>query len=365
MYLLKRPKIYHVLLPFSWLYRLGVELRNLFFDLGWLKSKQFDLPVICVGNITVGGTGKTPHTEYLIRLLSDTFQVAVLSRGYKRKSKGLVWAQPDTPIEELGDEPFQMWKKFPDIQMVVDRNRCEGIEFIRQQQTSEVVILDDAFQHRYVQPGLSILLIDYNRPIFGDEILPAGRLREPVRGKKRADMILVSKCPETLKEEERQAWMKAISPAPDQQVFFTTFKYQKLQNVFQPQQVRELESIGSDEHILLLTGIASPASLIQKLSAYTPHITPMTFADHHLFTDEELTKVAERFGQLPDKRILITTDKDAVRLRTHPALPEALKSYLYTLPIEVDFLYQQASLFNQNIIEYVRKNSRNSSLSEG
>ena len=187
-------KINEWLLPLSWLYGLAVKTRNQLFELGILKSRSFKTPVISVGNITVGGAGKTPHVEYLIRLLKDQHQVAVLSRGYKRKSKGFVRADADTTMREIGDEPFQMKQKFPDITIAVDRNRCHGIDLLTsgdEKETADVILLDDAFQHRYVKPGVNILLVDYHRLIIYDKLLPAGRLREPKDGKSRADIVII------------------------------------------------------------------------------------------------------------------------------------------------------------------------------
>lgn len=365
---LKRPSVYKFLLPFSWIYQVAVIFRNWCFEKGWLHTRSFDIPVISVGNITVGGTGKTPHTEYLIRLLSNQFKLAVLSRGYKRKSKGFVLAQDGITIEDIGDEPYQMWTKFPQINVAVDRDRCHGIDSLLdlEEVEKEVIVLDDAYQHRYVKPGLSILLIDYNRPIFYDAMLPAGRLREPAQEKRRADIIIVSKCPETMTEQDRADWLRVIAPDCGQQVFFTSFKYHHLQNVFHPEISVPLGDNLAEMHLLLLTGIASPAPIIRKLSEYTSHIIPLTFPDHHLFTESEMKHVAEVYGKLPKgKRLIVTTDKDAVRLLHHPGMEEELKPYLFTLPIEVFFLDGQELLFNQNIIEYVRKNSRNSSLLKG
>lgn len=195
-------KIRKWLTPLSMLYGMVVGIRNQLFELGFLKSRSFDIPVISVGNITVGGSGKTPHIEYLVRLLKDKVKVAVLSRGYKRKSKGYVLADADTSMSDIGDEPYQMKKKFPDIYIAVDKNRCEGIDNLTQQDATkdtDVVLLDDAFQHRYVKPGVNILLVDYHRLIISDKLLPAGRLREPKEGKARADIVIITKCPKDLK----------------------------------------------------------------------------------------------------------------------------------------------------------------------
>lgn len=215
-------KIHRALLPLSWLYGLGVMIRNELFELGVLKSRSFDVPVISVGNITVGGAGKTPHVEYLVRLLKDVAQVAVLSRGYKRKSKGYVLAENDTPVEMIGDEPFQMKQKFPDIYIAVDKNRCEGIDRLvqdKQTENTDVVLLDDAFQHRYVKPGINILLIDYHRLIIYDKLLPAGRLREPLSGKIRADIVIVTKCPKELNPIDYRVLSKTMNLYPFQELF--------------------------------------------------------------------------------------------------------------------------------------------------
>lgn len=366
----KAVRIYRSLLPVAALYGAGVRLRNFFFNIGVLHSHTFPVPVICIGNLTVGGTGKTPHTEYLIRLLRPEYQVAVLSRGYKRKSKGFVLGNPETPIEKIGDEPYQMLHKFPDIYVAVDEDRCEGIEILTDGHTApgtRVILLDDAFQHRYVKAGLNILLTDYNRLMTRDKLLPAGRLREPVEGKKRADMIIVTKCPHTLSIEAREAVRKEIAPKQSQSLFFTTLAYGRLQSLFVSSPERKLESIGPDEHILLLTGIASPAPLIEKLSEYSPHVTPLTFPDHHAFDAEDMQRICMAFGELPEgKRLIITTEKDAARLVGHPDIAPELTPYIYVLPVEVSFLNEEERImFNQNIREYVRENSRDSSLPEG
>lgn len=260
-------QIYRSLLPLAWLYGVGVRLRNSLFNRGVLHSHTFSVPVICIGNLTVGGTGKTPHTEYLIRLLHREWQVAVLSRGYKRKSKGFVLGNPETPIEEIGDEPYQMLHKFPDIYVAVDRDRCYGIRLLTDGHTApgtRVILLDDAFQHRYVNAGVTILLIDYHRLITRDALLPAGRLREPVSGKVRADILIVTKCPPGLDTDIQNAIRKELAPLPRQELFFTTLAYGKLQPLFVEAPERSLESVRTDEYILLLTGIASPAPLIKN-----------------------------------------------------------------------------------------------------
>lgn len=360
-------KINKWLYPLSWLYGSGVWLRNKLFDRGIYKERRFDIPVISVGNITVGGTGKTPHTEYLIRLLRKNHKVAVLSRGYKRKSKGFVLARPDTTVQMIGDEPFQMKQKFPDIYMAVDRDRCHGIEQLcdaRIAPGTEVVILDDAFQHRYVKPGLNILLVDYHRLLCEDALLPAGRLREPETGKSRAHIVIVTKCPADITPMDLRVLTKQMELYPYQQLYFTTLKYGRLRPLFTAEAERPLESIGKDNHILLVTGIASPAKLIRDLSPYHIPIDSLAFGDHHNFTAKDMELIKERFTKLPEgKRIIVTTEKDAVRLATPPLPDAAIRPYIYVLPVEVSFLQDQQEVFNSNITHYVRKNSRNSSLS--
>lgn len=354
------------LFPFALLYGTGVIIRNLLFDLRILKSTCFPIPVISVGNITVGGTGKTPHTEYLIQLLQKEFNTAVLSRGYKRKSKGFVLASSLTTMEQIGDEPYQMKHKFPGIHMAVDRDRCHGITRLTNPESNlgvEVILLDDAFQHRYVKPGLSILLIDYNRPIYSDFLLPTGRLREPAGGKRRADILLVTKCPETMSPDEQKYIRAKLNPLPGQALYFTRFVYDDLYLLTSPTSKRNLQSLTNDCEILLVTGIASPHSLIKKLSAYTPHVYPLTFTDHHDFTEDDIKLIQRKFEQLSSgKRLIITTEKDAARLINHPLMPNDIKENTSVLPIKVAFLNQSDQLFNTKIIEYVRQNSRNSGL---
>jgi len=228
-------KINHWLTPLSWLYGFIVWIRNLLFDTGMLKSRTFNVPVISVGNITVGGSGKTPHVEYMVTLLHKRVRTAVLSRGYKRKSKGFVIAKNNTKIQEIGDEPYQMHQKFPDIIVAVDANRCHGIETLLSLPDTKnvnVILLDDAFQHRYVKPGLNILLTDYHRIITDDVLLPAGRLREPVNGKDRADIVIVTKCPPEMKPMEYRVLQRNMNLFPYQHLFFTTIIYKSLSPVF-------------------------------------------------------------------------------------------------------------------------------------
>ncbi len=334
-----------------------------------LRSESFALPVINVGNITVGGTGKTPHTEYLIRLLSPKYNVAVLSRGYKRKSKGFQLASADSPVWQIGDEPYQMKQKFPDVCVAVDRNRPNGIRQLMSDAVSpkvEAVILDDAYQHRYVKPGLNILLMDYHRLICFDRLLPAGRLREHREGQRRADVVIVTKCPSTITPMEQRGIERSLRMEKWQHLFFSCFKYGDLYPLTDKTKAAfSLERIS--EHagqVMLLTGIASPRQLEEDIRQHTD-FTPLHFSDHHDFTPQDICMIVERFDSMPDNnRIIVTTEKDSVRLK-QSGLPERVASAVYVLPVEVDFINGKSKEFNKIITDYVRKNSRNSTLSQG
>ena len=358
------------LLPFSWFYGLGVGVRNLLFEMGMLKSRSFDVPVISVGNITVGGTGKTPHVEYLIRLLKSKVRVAVLSRGYKRKSSGFVLSDKDTPMRMIGDEPYQIKQKFPDITVAVDKKRTRGISKLTEEDNGldvDVVLLDDAFQHRYVKPGINILLVDYHRLVIYDRLLPAGRLREPVRAKDRADIVIVTKCPKDLKPMEFRVITKAMKLYPYQQLYFSTHDYDAPKAVFPDmagqEQLSELKAIRS-KNILLLTGIASPEQLMHDMQEYESQITPMTFGDHHNFKRKDIEAINETFAQMQEPKMILTTEKDATRLTVAEGLSDEVKKNLYMLPMRIVIMQDQEEEFNNKILGYVHKNSRNSILAK-
>ena len=354
--------------PLSFFYGIGVRLRNRLFDLGVLKSQAYDIPVISVGNITVGGTGKTPHVEYLVNLLQDKLNVAVLSRGYKRKSRGYVLADIDTPMREIGDEPYQMRHKFPKAYIAVDRKRTRGISRLCNDEETkdvDVIVLDDAFQHRHVKPGINILLIDYHRLIIYDKLLPAGRLREPKDGKNRADIVIVTKCPKDLKPMEYRVLTRALNLYPYQDLYFTTLGYQPLHTIFTPQkETKPLEEL-RDTNVLLLTGIASPRQLLFDLKPLTKNITSLAFSDHHQFRRKDIERINETFSEIPSPKIIVTTEKDQTRLLSAEGLDEEVRQHLYALPIDIKFLLDREEKFNEKIISYVQKNSRNSILVKG
>lgn len=358
-------KINPWLLPLSWIYGLGVWIRNLLFDTGMIKSRTFDVPVISVGNITVGGSGKTPHVEYLIRLLHDKTKVAVLSRGYKRKSKGYRLAGPNTTMKEIGDEPYQMLQKFKDIHIAVNANRCKGIETLMQSPETKdtgLVLLDDAYQHRYVKPGLNILLVDYHRLIIYDKLLPAGRLREPKEGKNRADIVIITKCPKDLKPMSFRVLRRAMALYPWQQLYFTTIEHEDLVPLFP--EGNETPDCNNMPNVLLLTGIASPEQIMNDMKAHCKSITPMTFADHHLFTPSDIEAINMAYKMMPKPAVIITTEKDATRLECVNGLSEEVRKNIYVQPIKVSFMLDEEEKFNNNIIDYVRKNQRDRRMAE-
>ncbi len=361
-------KINEWLLPLSWLYGVGADLKNTLFDLGILRSRRFGIPIICVGNITVGGTGKTPHAEYLIRLLQRKYKVAFLSRGYKRRSKGYILASAETPMEQIGDEPWQIKQKFPNIHVAVDANRCRGIERLmhdEETKDTQVIILDDAYQHRYVKAGMNILLVDYHHMITDDKLLPAGRLRERASGKDRAHMVIVSKCPHNISPMGFRVLKAALQLKPYQKLFFSTLRYGKLHHLFGESKI-ELDSLKKENpHVLLLTGIGNPKQMEQDLRRYTQHITPLTYPDHHFFSRKDAETLTQAFRQLPEPRLIITTEKDATRLRCLNHLAEDVRDSLYYLPIEVEIMRHETNTLNTYITDYVHENIRNIPLAKG
>ncbi len=358
--------------PLSWLYGIGVNFRNYLFDKNILKKRVFPIPIVCVGNLTVGGTGKTPHIEHLVRLLSPHYRVAVLSRGYKRKSRGFRIVEGNSAVTEVGDEPLQLKRKFPDTMVVVDANRVKAIEkllSIEKEERPQVILLDDGFQHRHVQPSLSILLVDSNRPVFEDRLLPAGSLREPLKGKDRASMVVVTKCNPDMQPIDFRIYTNGLNLFPYQDLFFTSIRYGVVQPLFPElqQEQYELDDLRK-KHVFLVTGIASPQPLADKLEHKTYNLYTRFFADHHAFTEEDIDEVRELVGSVDvddDEKIILTTEKDAMRLRMSPYLDEQMKQILFYLPIRVAFVEEQdKELFNQKILAHVRNHQTNSRIPE-
>ena len=359
---LNRKKIAFITFPLSLIYGFIVSIRNVLFNLKILKSTEFGIPVISVGNITVGGTGKTPHIEYLIKLLSDEFNIAVLSRGYKRKTRNFILAAPESGIYDIGDEPKQLKQKFPDVHIAVDRKRVHGIfNLLQRVKDLKAILLDDAYQHRYIKPGCSILLIDFNQPLSSDYMLPFGNLRESNHEIKRADIIIITKTPKTLKPIEKKIFIKELKILPYQFLYFTTYEYMNPEPVFRDNKMRiVLNNIKNTRpSILLVTGIAQSAPLVKFLKSCSKTIDIMKFPDHHFYTSEDLRRIKSGLTGLKGKvKYIFTTEKDAVRFRELKISDNELKSSMYFIPVEVKFLYGGSKKFNNDIINYVKKNKR-------
>lgn len=348
-----------LLFPFSLLYGVVVYLRNRLYDWQLLKSVKFDLPVISVGNITVGGTGKTPHTEYLISMLQENFRVAVLSRGYRRKTKGFVVAAFDSTVSQVGDEPLQIKQKFPRITVSVCENRVIGVEkLLSAAPKPEIILLDDAYQHRRISPGLNILLIDSNRPPLQDYLLPAGLLREPVAEIRRADVVVFTKCPDAISPSLKDKLLKLFTLTPKQEVFFTTFRYGGLKPVFPEYQPANQTIAMKNSEVIALTGIANPHPFYQWLENQGFKIHRMSFPDHYSFTEKDIESILRIFEKiLSENKWIVTTEKDAVRLRDLQTADVRLKKILWYTRIEVEFLEDKKQKFNKIIFDYVGKNT--------
>ncbi|MCF8231496.1 MAG: tetraacyldisaccharide 4'-kinase [Bacteroidales bacterium] len=345
--------------PFTLIYGIIVLLRNKFFDWGILRSKKFDIPVISVGNLSVGGSGKSPHVEYLIRLLKKEYNIATLSRGYRRKTKGFRIVKQQATAREVGDEPCQFKHKFREITVAVDEKRRRGIEKIKQLDPYvEVILLDDAFQHRYVKPGLSILVTDFHNPYPEDFLMPSGRLREQAWGAKRADIIIVSKTPNVLSPITKRRFYHEINPLPHQLLLFTYVKYGMLRKVFESNSEDKIPQ--SFNSILMVTGIANPYPLEEHLREKCYDLEKFSYPDHHKFSKSDLKKIKKAYDNIfSPKKAIITTEKDAARLRSTIGI-ELLKDLpLYLIPVEVAFHKGQKQKFDRKVLNYVRENQGN------
>lgn len=334
-----------ILFPFSAIYGGITWFRNFLYDKNILQATEFDIPVIAVGNLSVGGTGKSPQVEYLIRLLSPDYKVATLSRGYKRRSSGYVLADARSTAETLGDEPFQFYSKFPRVNVAVDANRVNGITKLLQLPTKpDVILLDDAFQHRKVRAGFYILLTAFNDLYSDDFLLPAGNLRESRRGAKRASVIVVTKCPPDLPIEKQLAIRLRLKLKAHQQLFFSYIAFDS--DVKSASGSIPLAEISHTKKVLI-AGIAKPESFFGQLQ--NDGDTVLRFSDHHNFSDSDIAAIKKQAGRLP----IVTTEKDFMRLQGR--LPE---SQLYYLPIRSTFI-SESSKFDKTINDYVGKSSTN------
>ena len=357
------------LYPISLIYGLITGIRNFMYNTGILASVEFQLPVISVGNITVGGTGKTPHTEYLAGLLSGNFKVATLSRGYKRKTRDFRIATITSLVSEIGDEPMQIFRKFPDVLVTVDRNRVHGVNRILEEDPeTEVIILDDAFQHRSITPGFSILLSDFERLIVRDHMMPYGNLRESKANMRRADIILITKSPENISPMQRRLIVKEVDKAPYQNLYFTSLKYEDPRPVFDSKDREETHlniSHCTGCGIVLITGIANPLPLKEYIQKTTGEIIHLSFPDHYNFKERDIINISSAYKKLKSPiKYLFTTEKDAVRLREFTNIAEPVRSAFYYIPVGIHFLNDDKEKLDNQIVDYVRKNKRNNRISE-
>jgi tetraacyldisaccharide 4'-kinase len=339
-----------LLLPFALLYGGIVWMRNLLYDKNVFKSSSFGLPLICVGNLSVGGTGKSPMVEYLVTHLKKDFQVAVLSRGYKRKTRGYALATPGTTAIDVGDEPMLFHTKFPDVPIAVGEERLEAIpQLLHDKPDTDVIILDDAFQHRAIRAGLNILLTDCNNLFTEDFYLPTGDLRDTKSSYKRADIIIVTKCRPDMKQEAKEEVIHDIDPLPEQPVFFTAIRYHSPYHIT----MHSRTYIDAHTDVLLITGIANPKPLKVYLEERVHSYYMMHYGDHHIFTLDDWKDIKKRFNSMDtSKKIMLTTEKDAMRLLKYAG--ELNDMPLYVIPIEHQFLFGEGQRFNNLVSTFIQ-----------
>ncbi|MCL2412573.1 MAG: tetraacyldisaccharide 4'-kinase [Bacteroidales bacterium] len=352
-----------LLLPVMPFYALAVWVRNRMFDAKILPTQKSQTPTICVGNLCVGGSGKTPHVEYLIRLLKSEFKVCTLSRGYGRKSKGFIFAKGSASSALLGDESMQYFQKFPDISVCVDVDRRRAIRNLKTEApNTDVILLDDAFQYRYVDAGLKILLTDYFSPYYNDYLLPIGHLREQRSAAKRADIIVVTKCPPVFSPIVKNDILKKIKPKPNQDVYFSYMKHGELHNID-----GSICKISKDafNHFVVISGIYNPYPLVEHLRTITKDVKLFQFPDHHEFTTSELKRIRKYFlDYYCNYKYIVTTEKDLMRLKDSPAFAEISDLPICYVPVEVEFHKDGKKEFDNQVLEYVRKHNRASDLNE-
>ena len=347
-----------LLTPFSWGYGVGVWLRNAAFDVGLLPQEEFDVPVVSVGNITVGGTGKTPHVEYIIEALYRRYHIAVLSRGYKRKTKGFILASNNMTPRDIGDEPYQIFSKFSGlITLAVCESRRKGIrELLRIDPDINLILLDDGFQHRYVKPKVNIVLVDYNHPPYEDKLMPLGTLREPARNVLRGDIVVVTKCPSDITAMDIRMVKKNLALFPYQGLFFSNIRYADPIPVFpvQSPQITSLQWLREDDAVLCLTGIATPKPLVRYLRQFAARVKVMHFDDHHFFTRRDFSDIFKVYNQLEGKRkFIITTEKDAVRIMNNPYFPPTRRHCIFYIPMRVGFLEMEGANFIEGLVKKI------------
>jgi tetraacyldisaccharide 4'-kinase len=349
-----------LLFPLSILYGLILGIRNFLFDKNIFHSQTFSFPVISIGNLNLGGVGKTPHIEYLINLLKNDYNIATLSRGYKRKTKGFVIANAKSSVEDIGDEPLQFKHKFKNIVVAVDEKRVNGIIKIKElKPETNLILLDDAYQHRKVQPGFNILVTDYNKMYTSDYVFPSGELREFRSGSDRADIIIVSKTKKDLSLSDKNKVIKVLKPKFYQKVYFTYIEYGGL-IPFTTKSKELLHNFDKTYSILLFTGISNAIPLKNKLEKEYSSLTHIKFPDHHNFNLSDINQIKERFIVMKENnKIIITTEKDIMRLSLPKNLAEIQDIPIFYIPIEIKFHGNDKTEFDTQILDYVKTNSRN------
>lgn len=345
-----------LLLPFTIVYGIIVKIRNWFYDKNYLKSAQFNFPLICVGNLAVGGTGKSPMVEYLVRLLQPHFKIATLSRGYKRRTKGYALANANTTALEIGDEPMQFHIKFPELTVAVGEERIVAIpQMLHDKPDLQVIILDDAFQHRIVRAGLNILLTEFSNIYTQDILLPTGDLRDERRSARRADFIIVTKCPTDISQDKKYKLLRSIKPKQHQRVFFTAIDYG---TPFHIHDNTDEWILTQNDEVLLVCGIANPKPLKEYLLNTVHTYYQKDYSDHHIFNIDDLNEIKERFNKInANRKLILTTEKDAVRLIK---FSDELKDIpIYVLPVKHKFLFDDTEVFDNLIINYVKNFKQN------
>ena len=341
-----------LLAPLSLLYGIGVGLIDFFYKKGLLKGIVFDLPIISVGNLSVGGAGKTPHIEYLIQLLRPYLNVATLSRGYKRKTKGYLTVAVQDNAEKVGDEPLQFKRKFSDVHVAVAENRTFAIpQILTESPTTQVVLLDDAFQHRAIYAGLNILLTEYGSPFTEDYLLPSGRLREWRSAYKRADVLIVSKCPPEITEEEKKHFEDTLKPFPHQKLFFSYYEYQQPYYILNS---RYRAQLNKETDVLLFCAIARTDYLVEHLESQVNSVKVMEYEDHRYFSKFDVSFLQTTFEKMDSKKkLIITTEKDAMRLQLHQEFLEEQKLPVFALPVKVAFHFDEGEKFDTSVKQFL------------
>lgn len=335
------------------LYGFVLHIRHGLFNTGIIRGYRAGVPVVCVGNITVGGTGKTPAVEFLVDRLSEDCRIAVLSRGYGRRTKGYIEVKADSPYRDVGDEPKMIKQRFPRVIVAVCEKRAEGIRRIMTEHPDvEMIIMDDGFQHRRVKPSVNIILMDYNRPVYRDRLLPWGRLRDLRSQMDRANIVIVTKTPETMTPIERRLIVKKLRLYPYQSLFFTSMNHGSLRPVFPEAALNP----ASTKNIAVMSGIGNPGPLSAELGKRYNIVATYTFPDHHAYKKKELEKIGRHFATLPPDTILVTTEKDGVKLTNRRQVPEEIRRRLFVVPVKLSFFEGDREKFIKTLYRNVKEN---------